>query len=344
RIELPIMKLYLNGCADLSTTVTDPRATIPIFRKVTEHAPRFAGGWGKLIVAELEAFKRTGAGDQSLQDQLRLDIDKAREVDPQLAEVYLAQSWLQSPRPILGWMRYAEEALAKNPDHAETLENHSLGMMHVGRMRDAVSDARRAAQIDPLSSKARTALIYALMDAGAFDEAKRELREAERLWPGATNLLRARYTLEFNYGDAKEALRLLDGGQLGFTPSSAHRTFLAARLTRSGPNIERAIADARSSYVKSDELSFYIQALATFGRLDELVDVLSKADEQAQPGVIIVFFRPPFAALHRDVRFMKIAERFGLNQYWRASGKWPDFCSEADLPYDCQEEARKLGH
>jgi hypothetical protein len=31
-----------------------------------------------------------------------------------------------------------------------------------------------------------------------------------------------------------------------------------------------------------------------------------------------------------------------LLDYWRASGKWPDFCFEPDLPYDCKAEAAKL--
>ena len=339
-IKLPTLRLYLNGCAVLSTTMTDPRTTIPMFQRVTEQAPRFPGGWGKLIIAELEAFKRSWS--KALQAQLKSDIQKARNVDPALAEIYLAQSWLQPPRPILGWMHFAEEALAKNPDHAETLENRSIGMLHVGRMGDAVSDARRAVEVEPLSSKARRALIFAMMDAGEFDAARKVLLDAERLWPGATNLLQARYTLEFHYGDPKKAIGLLHSGQLGFTPPVAHRAFLEARTTPSSANVDRAIAEARSSFSKTGDLQFFVHALATFGRIEDLADVLLTTDPNANPGAIIVFFRPPFARLHRDIRFMEIAERFGLSDYWRKSGKWPDFCFEPDLPYDCKKEAAKL--
>lgn len=28
--------------------------------------------------------------------------------------------------------------------------------------------------------------------------------------------------------------------------------------------------------------------------------------------------------------------------YWRKSGKWPDFCFRPDLPYDCKAEAARL--
>jgi hypothetical protein len=45
--------------------------------------------------------------------------------------------------------------------------------------------------------------------------------------------------------------------------------------------------------------------------------------------------------MRRDPRFMPLAARFGLPQYWLASGEWPDFCSEPGLPYDCKAEAGK---
>ena len=34
--------------------------------------------------------------------------------------------------------------------------------------------------------------------------------------------------------------------------------------------------------------------------------------------------------------------RIGLVDYWRTTGKWPDFCSDPSLPYDCKAEAAKL--
>jgi len=30
-----------------------------------------------------------------------------------------------------------------------------------------------------------------------------------------------------------------------------------------------------------------------------------------------------------------------LLAYWKKSGKWPDFCSDPDLPYDCRKEGAK---
>jgi hypothetical protein len=45
-------------------------------------------------------------------------------------------------------------------------------------------------------------------------------------------------------------------------------------------------------------------------------------------------------AFRRDPRFMPLAKRLGLVNYWIATDEWPDYCSEPDLPYDCRTAAR----
>jgi hypothetical protein len=38
---------------------------------------------------------------------------------------------------------------------------------------------------------------------------------------------------------------------------------------------------------------------------------------------------------------MKSAADYGLISYWRSSGKWPDFCADRGMTYDCKREAAK---
>jgi hypothetical protein len=39
---------------------------------------------------------------------------------------------------------------------------------------------------------------------------------------------------------------------------------------------------------------------------------------------------------------MPLAARLGLVAAWRETGKWPDFCAEPDLPYNCAAVAKAL--
>ena len=344
KLELPTLKLYLNGCADLSNLLAqDPRIAIPAFRKVTDQVPSFAGGWAKLILSELTAYRLSNMTDLRLRRDLRAHIEQARNSHPRLAEPALAESWLQAPRPISGWMRFADEALVKDPNHAEALMNHAMGVMHVGRMQDAVSDLKRAVQAEPLYPAARDALVEALAHSGAIEEATNELREAERLWPGASSLPSVRYLLMYRYGDPREARRIFQSGKLGFSPTKAQLGFLDARIDPSRSKIEKAVDAARNEYRKGQGgFSEYVQALAYFGRKDEAVEALLTVDPGSFPGVILALFRPYFHDVRHDPRFMEISRRFGLIQYWRETGRWADFCSEPELPYDCEKEAAKL--
>jgi len=55
-----------------------------------------------------------------------------------------------------------------------------------------------------------------------------------------------------------------------------------------------------------------------------------------------ILFNSELAPLRADPRFMALANRFRLVDYWQHSGHWPDFCSQPGLPYSCAQEAAKL--
>jgi hypothetical protein len=81
-------------------------------------------------------------------------------------------------------------------------------------------------------------------------------------------------------------------------------------------------------------LGFVDEAFAMAGRM-------SRDDLNVNNPTVTLFF-PQDRALRRDPRFMALAAHLGLLDYWTRTGKWPDFCSEPDLPYDCKAEAARL--
>ncbi|HEU4499481.1 MAG TPA: hypothetical protein VFR60_09105, partial [Sphingomicrobium sp.] len=102
-------------------------------------------------------------------------------------------------------------------------------------------------------------------------------------------------------------------------------------------------ANARALYRQDPRAAWvYARALAEFDRHEELINFLLTTDSRVPYTTTWVIFRPSFHALHRDRRFMAITHRFGLTDFWRQTGKWPDFCASPDLPYDCKSEVGKL--
>ena len=352
RIELPTLKLYLSGCANLSNLLAqDPQAASAIFAKVTEQAPKLEDAWKKLILAEIQGMRIGGRSDPVLRRNLQNRVAQARRLYPAIAEGFLADAWLRSPRPMANWISDVDRALAEDPDNPDILAYHSLARTNVGLMQEALADAQRAVKSDPLSPSARDALVTAMLNSAQVEAAKSELEKSEQLWPGATSVLEARFAFEFRVGDAARALTILRSGQLGarFAPNAphanaAHESYLKARIEPSSENKRRAIADARAHYAREPLASWVVaRAISEFGLQEDLINFLLTSDANVPANTTWTLFRSSFATLHLDPRFMAIAQRIGVLDYWKNTGKWPDFCGRPDLPYDCKKEAAKLG-
>lgn len=339
KLENTTLKLYLVGCARLPEKDVDPEPLVEIFAKVAQQAPDFEGGWAKLLITETNAFR--AANDPVIGRSLRAHIKQARKLNPTMAEAYVAESWLYDTAQINEWMALAAEAVSRNPTNVWTLTEQANDMYQVGRLQQGVAYARRAVQADPLSPDVRVALITALANGGEIEAAKEALNDAERLWPGATNINSARFFLMAAFDDPREALRLLRSGVVSrqnMTP--AMESFLAARIDPSPVNVARAVEDARGGSERWFE--HYAETLAEFGRKEELIKALYEHDPGTEIGPAQVF-RPKYRFVQNDARFMAIMNRWGSQlDYWRTSGHWPDFCFRPDLPYDCKAEAAKL--
>ncbi len=298
------------------------------------------------MLAEIQALRVGFATDPVVRRDLQKSVTQAQRLDPSMGEAFLAQAWLAPPRPIMGFMKLIDRAVAADPDNPGILAFQAIALSNVGRMQDALAATRRAAKSNPLSPSARDALITALLNSDQVEAARNELQKAEQLWPGATNVLQSRFAVEFRFGDPARALEIMQSGQLGaaFVTNAAHESYLRAKIEPTSKNKELAVTNARALYLQEPTTSWvYARALAEFDRHEELIDFLLRSDPRVPYTTTWVIFRPSFYSLHRDPRFMTIAHRFGVSDFWRETGRWPDFCARPDLPYDCKAELAKLG-
>ncbi len=334
-------KLYLNACAAFAeTTGLGSENVVPMFRQLTEEAPHFEGGWRGLLLAEIEVF--LGSGKERMREEIERDVVAARKVNPDLIEAIQAEIDLLPDNGFAQRMRLGERAVEVGPNNPLAYAARAGVLMSVGRMNAAVEDAQRATQLDPLSPPLRDYYIQSLLYAGRTDIALQELEKAERLWPGASNLKEARFRINLRYGDPQEALRTVrsDPAAAGWV---SMQSFLEARIDPSAGNVDKAIDDALRTYRQyPGVISQVVQVFGEFGREKELLEILLRAPQADVITATDVIFRPALAEFWKDPRSLMIANRVGLLQFWQSSGKWPDFCDDASLPYDCKKEAAKL--
>jgi len=336
-----LLKIFLDGCAQLAEIGNNSNSDriVTAMRAVLDGQPRFVPAWGRLLLADvvtLDLARSNGLDAAAAEQSTRTDVAQASKIAPKMPEIVLAQVHLLPPWAFGQALDLLAKAKANAPDNPEINVDQAYAFLRVGRLSDAVESARRAAELDPLSPAAQTQFIMTLAYAGQVEAARRELERTEKVLAGTGALRDAQFAFHFRFGSPKIA------AQLASVPGA--ELYLQARADPSPANVEALLVQLRQLEVKPDPgaVGYAVQALAEFHRTDDVFRWLRSMPANTIASGTEVLFRPALAEVRRDPRFIGIAKDLGLLDYWRQSGKWPDFCSEPDLPYDCKKEAAKL--
>jgi len=121
--------------------------------------------------------------------------------------------------------------------------------------------------------------------------------------------------------------------------SSRYDTYLVAEAFGKPADVARARNVALAA--TGNAIAPAIEALSVLGFTDDAFAVAQRFTPHRDSDTEFLFFTLT-APLRKDPRFMQLATRLGLVDYWRSSGRWPDFCAEPGLPYSCKMEANRL--
>ena len=342
-IDQDTLKLYLSGCTrvDDAYGANAPDPALPkLFEAVLAKAPHFGPAWAKLFATETEILYSPDR--DTMVPQVRAQVERAQKLGVDVGELYAAKAGLLSPDDFLGILRTFDEGIKKFPDNSFLFRLRGERLSYVGRMNEALGDTARAVQLDPLSPGNQQSYASELAYSGDSAAGYEQLRKAEKLWPNALTVTMARFRMDLRFGDPKEAQALYrtHASAMG---NPAMGAFIEARINATPQNIEAAIdAERKSNRQFPPFIASLVQALAYFGRKDEVIDLLVNYPGGKFIGYNAeVLFRPMMRDVWRDPRAMAGAAHVGLLHYWKASGSWPDFCFDPTLPYDCKKEAAK---
>jgi len=278
----------------------------------------------------------------------------------ELAEQAATEAWGDAPIP-----RYAltppvewaqREALlrtgleSKYTDASGLRRLLAVQLANSGRTREALAISQQAMSVDRLSLFNVTTHASILDALGRRADAEAVLVRAENLWPKNEFVERARFSSALARADRSAAALLQDAALAAVIDPQAERRplprIVRAIETRAPVDIDAVAAEcADPAQIARERSRFCLHALVLLDRLDlffalapayfpEMRGATPQQRDQrwlAEPrgmANVRVLFRRDATSVRADERFIPIAERTGLLDYWRQSGKWPDFCDE----------------
>ena len=258
------------------------------------------------FLAPVEAFPKAKAA-----------ASKAMEIDGTLADAYAAVAF---SRLYYDWdwpaaERTIQQALELNPNFPLAHMLYVDFWLVMRRPEEAVREAKRAVELDPLSLNANGKLALALSCAGEHGRAIEQLRKAIELDPrfvyahlGLARAYAARCEFEASTEAAQRAVALSGGWLIA-------NSFLVNTLAAAGKTYEaRKLLEEIKRAPGPDYLSppFIAAAYGLLGDKDQAFAELEKAFEHRLSGLISIQIYPWFEPLRSDPRFQDLLRRMNF--------------------------------
>jgi eukaryotic-like serine/threonine-protein kinase len=247
----------------------------------------------------------------------KIAVKRALELDDTLAEAHTTLGALMMFYDLdwAGAEREYKRALELNPNYSITYEVYSYLLSATGRFEEAISTAKRAADLDPLSPSMVGDVSAAYYIARRYDETIKQLQKSLEIDPnhyGAYLALGTTYEVK---GMHEEAIRELQKAiAIGGRTSSALAVLGHAYATSGKPAEAQKILAELNEMSKTTYVSPWDMAILYVGLGDKerALEQLNKAHEDRAGWIIDLKVDPILDPLRTDPRFTDLVRRMNL--------------------------------
>ena len=175
--------------------------------------PGFATAWALLVRVDALQFFSGYDVTEARRGATRSALDTALRLQPDLAEVQLAQGYYQYwvERDYNAATRRFEQLLGKWPNNSEILEALGLILRRQGHWDQSKTYLDRAIVLDPLSPAVRQDAVQVRVFTRDFPAALRAIDDALNIWPDDVGLIANKALVYLQLGELDQAVALLNG-------------------------------------------------------------------------------------------------------------------------------------
>ena len=359
RLASSAVSLLLRSCEPALDREGQEEA-LRLLEQVARSAPGSSFLHGRLAISLWEMAYSGPQPDERLLEQARAAADAALRIDPANGEALVVKTdraaYTGSPRE---WEDELLSALSRAPDNAQLNTYYAWFLRTHGRPGESVQYLRRALARRPLEPGRVANLAFTLASVGGDREAIDLLADTDARWPDNSIVWYEKLRVNLWFGSRTEAVRLLDEAPSDYNTAQIQcfrrvATGLVANTDASRRQVARAALECWQPFDRYVVLASVGEVDAAFAEVERMLaacaDATSVSAGQTQRALspcMIDFswrtmFYPMTASMRRDSRFMPLMYRAGFVTYWLEADRWPEFCDDPALPYDCRQEARRV--
>ena len=311
-------QLYLKGRYHIfKITPSEIQKGISYFQQAIEIDPNYALAYAGLSDAYRAVALSGSTSAAEIMPKAKAAAQKAVEIDNSLAEVHTSLS------SIMFWYDWdwrasenqLKRALEINPNNADARIFYAYLLSNTGRHAEALVDAQRARELDPLSLLFNALEGQFLLHGGLPDEALDRLQKTFELdlnFGLAHSFASSVYIEKGMFAEAVAEARRAKELLPGFSHPVA---FLCFALVKSGRQaearneLERLLKLSKERYVSPYDIALIYNAL---DERDETFAWLERGFEQRDPRMTFLKVEPKWNNLRNEPRFVSLLKRMNF--------------------------------
>ncbi|MFO1506067.1 MAG: tetratricopeptide repeat protein [Lysobacterales bacterium] len=207
---------YQGNKGQINYDTASMKAAMPLYRQAVEQDPKFALAWARLSYEESQLAWFGGGGEDigKLRQQARADVERALQLQPDLAVAQLALGysdyWGHGDYPAA--LQAFAAALALKPNDSDALAAQGYVERRQGRIDDSIASLQKAFALDPRNSALAYEVGSTCMMVSRYPEAQDWLQRALAIDPDNRNA-KVYYAnaIAHSTGDIPRALAAMQG-------------------------------------------------------------------------------------------------------------------------------------
>ena len=272
--------------------------------------PTYAAAWALHSDLMLQGASNGLVPAAEARQQARTDAEKAIELDPNVADGYLALAFYQMDYE-WNWAaaeRSLQQATRLEPGSAEINSKRAFLLRTMGDLDGAIRLQQQEVALDPLRIEAYQNLAFCLYAAGQYDEALSALQTAVNLDANAPVQSR-RAEILLAQGHFAEALAVAQQEQAEWQrlTDEAIVYYAMGRRKESDDALQQLIARHQENGAFQVALVY-----AYRGELDQAFQWLDRAYEQRDAGMVVIKVHPLLKNIRQDPRYAELLRKMKL--------------------------------